>query len=126
MEVVHKHRFGIPAVPGARLLVVVLLVALVAALSPASARAATVSLSGVNVNINSAAGESNNLAVSVELLNYRVVESGAGATLTAGLGCLPAGSNQVLCPLAGILAINVAAGDQNDVVTFSGSTAVNF
>jgi Ca2+-binding RTX toxin-like protein len=93
------------------------------ALAPTTALGATASVGGSTLTVAAAAGETNALTVSIEGANYRVVESGPGATLTAGAGCAPDVTNEVLCASAGVTLATVAAGDGDDVVVITASTA---
>lgn len=91
---------------------------------PATALASSASKSGSTVTVTGAAGEANNLTIATAGINYRITESGAGVTLTAGAGCAAdIFPNQVLCPNGGVTSLVVNAGDAADTVSSSVSTA---
>ena len=84
---------------------------------PAVALAGTASISGTVLTATATGGETNNITFSLDAANVRVAETGSGATLTAGAGCTPDVTNQVLCPLAGLTSISADAGDRDDRLT---------
>ena len=89
------------------------------AAAPSSASAATASISGTDLVVSAGPAETNNLMITTEVTDYRITETGAGVTLSPGAGCISGGANQVLCPIAGLASISVAAGDLDDIVTVS-------
>jgi RTX calcium-binding nonapeptide repeat (4 copies) len=109
----------------------VLAVLALLALAPA-ARGATVSVSGGELRVDAGPGEANRLIVSpADAANpagpLAISDAGAPLSLTAGPGCaVDALTTAVTCPAAGVIGIDVEAGDGDDVVTVAapGTVAV--
>ena len=74
--------------PRRRTLLLGAALAVLALAAPSSALAGTASKSGSQLVVTAASLETNNLAISTVGPNVHVVETGAGATLTAGAGCV--------------------------------------
>jgi Ca2+-binding RTX toxin-like protein len=80
---------------------------------PAGALAAMVGIEPQRIVYAAAAGEANDLSVSLDPAGYALVD--AGAEVTPGPGCAASGG-AATCPAAGIARIFVSAGDEADDV----------
>ena len=83
------------------------------AVIPSVASASSVSRSGATLTYNAAAGETNNLVVSLASGTYTFDDS--GAIETAGAGCTLVNSHRVTCAGSGITGLTVNAGNGNDL-----------
>ena len=92
---------------------------------PAQALAGTASKSGATITVASSAGQVNRLTATIDGVNVRIAETGSGAALTAGTGCISGGTNQVLCPTVGTTLISMTGSDNDDWLTNSTSIAGN-
>jgi Ca2+-binding RTX toxin-like protein len=81
---------------------------------PASAGAATASITGSTLTYSAAGGEENDLFVETAGTNFRVTDN--TAPVTAGPGCTQRSPHRVNCLTAGINLIEVLAKDQDDTV----------
>ena len=97
--------------------------ALLAAVGPAAACAASVSVVRSTVTFEALPGEANDVTVLRTPRVVRVLD--AGATALPGAGCRSRGANAVECDAAGVRRIVVLAGDGDDeVVTSVGTETV--
>ena len=83
------------------------------ALIPALASASSVSKSGATLTYNAAAGETNNLVITLSGGTYTFDDS--GATETAGAGCTLVNSHRVTCAGSGVTGLTVNVGSGNDL-----------
>jgi hypothetical protein len=107
----------------ARRLALSLLLAATLSLSLASvASASTASVVGTTLTYTAAAGEANIVSIGVSGADYAI--SDAGATVTAGDGCVVT-ENVATCPAAAVTGISVDAADMNDQITVDGTVTVH-
>lgn len=99
---------------------ILLAVLALCALLPAAAGASSVSKSGATLTYNAAAGETNNLVVSLSGGVYTFDDT--GATETAGAGCTLVNAHRATCPGSGITGVTVNAGDMNDLAWNTAAT----
>jgi Ca2+-binding RTX toxin-like protein len=102
------------------MLVAALMLAALCGAAPA-AHAATVAVSDGVLTYAAAPGEANRLALSVSSGSYVLLDP--GVPVAPGPGCSGPAFDRVTCPTAGISAIAVVAGDMNDTVSLTTSTA---
>jgi len=86
-----------------------------AAASPATALAATASVSGSTLEFRAAAGEANELTVTFQNGAYQVRDTAVG--VNPGAGCFPSGLDGVACPAGGISRLSAELGDMGDAVS---------
>jgi Ca2+-binding RTX toxin-like protein len=93
----------------------------IATLGTTAALASSVSKSGATLTYSAAAGESNNLIVSLSSGTYAFDDS--GATVAPGTGCTTVNSHRATCAGAGITSISVDVGNMNDLAWNTSATA---
>jgi Ca2+-binding RTX toxin-like protein len=81
---------------------------------PATASAATASITGSTLTYSAVAGEENDLTIETSGANFRVRDN--TAPVTAGAGCTQRSPHRVNCLTAGVTLIEVLAKDQDDAV----------
>jgi Ca2+-binding RTX toxin-like protein len=95
-------------------------VALALASGPATARAASASVSRDALTFEAGPGERNSVTVTRAPMGYRIVD--AGAPIAPGTGCRATAPNAVECTARPVERIAVRAGDGDDFVTLSVTT----
>jgi Ca2+-binding RTX toxin-like protein len=86
-----------------------------------AAHASTATVNDGVLAYSAAAGEANRLILTVSGGSYSLVD--ASISMSPGQGCTATGADRVTCPTAGIMEIAVDAGDMNDTVSLTTSTA---
>jgi Ca2+-binding RTX toxin-like protein len=81
---------------------------------PATASAATASITGSTLTYSAASGEENDLTIETDAGVFRVTDN--TAPVTAGAGCNQRSTHRVNCSTAGITLVDVLAKDQDDSV----------
>jgi hypothetical protein len=105
----------------ARLLRVSLLATVtLVAFGSASASAATIGKSGSAITYSAAAGEVNNLVVSLASGTYTYDDS--GANITASGGCTRVNATRATCPASGVTSLSIDTGNMNDLAWNTAAT----
>ena len=93
------------------------------AVAPSTAGASTASVSGgTDLTYNAAAGETNNVTVSLDGAVYRITDP--GATITPMFGCAAVNANEVTCTAAGVDRVDLQLDDLGDTNTLSPTVTV--
>src|SRR5689334_13112494 len=100
-----------------RLLTIALAVACLLSL-PATASAASISVTGGTLNVTAAPGEANRLTLTPGVATVDVLDP--AAPLTPGAGCESTGSGRVTCAVSPLIRATVDLGDLDDTLAVTG------
>jgi hypothetical protein len=93
---------------------------LLALAAPASAHAATASVTTGTLSFVASDGKENAISVTVAAPNFVITDT--GESVTAGAGCSQAAPASVTCATAGITALNIDSRDGNDAISVGGTS----
>jgi Ca2+-binding RTX toxin-like protein len=95
----------------------------VASVTQPAAGTARLTLDNSTITYKAAAGQANNVSISLSGSTYTL--SDPGANVAAGAGCTQVNANQATCPSTGVQKIHVRAGDGNDTVVLASSVTAD-
>jgi Ca2+-binding RTX toxin-like protein len=93
---------------------------LLALAAPASAHAATASVTTGTLSFVASDGKENAISVTVAAPNFVITDT--GESVTAGAGCSQVAPASVTCATAGITALNIDSRDGNDAISVGGTS----
>ena len=99
-----------------------LLAAILLAVAPSAAHAATASVASGTLSYVATEGDANQLSVTIGGGDYTISDL-AGHAIGVGAGCFATGTpSQVTCPTAGITTLNLDARDRDDTIALGSGT----